>query len=127
MDESARISIEPGINKELNRFDFLTIHQGILDKVYNTLGVMEDYHKCEVTQKLYSCFVKPNSNSIADPDQVIDDFGYLPQFIIHSGRSKPNKKDMPQHLPFLQFSALDHAVRDCKYTLTELLNSSHYE
>lgn len=127
MDESARISIEPGINKELNRFDFLTIHQGILDKVYNTLGVMEDYHKCEVTQKLYSCFVKPNSNSIADPDQVIDDFGYRPQFIIHSGRSKPNKKDMPQHLPFLQFSALDHAVRDCKYTLTELLNSSHYE
>ncbi len=52
---------------------------------------------------------------------------FLPQMIIHSGRSKPNSTDMPQELPFVQFAAIDHAVRDCKYTLSELLYSAHYE
>ena len=51
----------------------------------------------------------------------------LPNFIIHSGRSKPSKNDMPQSQPFVQFAAIDSAVKDCKYTLVELLATAHYE
>ena len=101
-------------------FDFITIHQGILDKIYNALKIdKSDSGKKErekLTKNLYNLFSKNNPCGT-----------FLPQFIIHSGRSKPNIGDMPQKQPFLQFSALDHALRDCKYTLVELLNSAHYE
>lgn len=105
------------------KFDFISIHQGILDKIYDALGVKEDKEKEVVTKAIFDYFSCKKSEVVS----LEGDKYYLPQFIIHSGRSKPNKKDMPQHLPFLQFSAIDHAVRDCKYTLTELLYSAHYE
>lgn len=100
-------------------FDFITIHQGILDKIYSALGIKGSELKNKVTQKIFNKFSKFGKQNC--------DGDFLPQFIIHSGRSKPNHEDMPQHQPFLQFSALDNAVRDCKYTLTELLYSAHYE
>ena len=46
---------------------------------------------------------------------------------IHSGRSKPAEVDMPQRLPFIQYASLEHAVMDCKYSLTELLDMAYYE
>lgn len=105
------------------KFDFISIHQGILDKIYSTLKLdKSEKGKTEreiLTSELYNMFSKLSSKKTCD--------NYLPQFIIHSGRSKPNIEDMPQKQPFLQFSALDHALRDCKYTLVELLNSAHYE
>ena len=97
------------------KFHFITIHQGILDKIYSALEIRKEDKNC-ITDEL---FVKFSNGVIKD--------GYLPQFIIHSGRSKPNDTDMPQKQPFIQFAALDHAVKDCKYTLTELLYSAHYE
>ena len=111
-----------------NKFDFISIHQGLLDKIYGVLGIDEDCKKEEVTKALFDRFSKSAGQEI-ELNQDSDECKYyfLPKFIIHSGRSKPNHKDMPQHLPFLQFSAIDHAVRDCKHTLTELLYSAHYE
>lgn len=97
------------------KFHFITIHQGVLDKIYSALGIRKEEKK-KVTDVLFDKF----SNSVKEDE-------YLPQFIIHSGRSKPNNADMPQKQPFIQFAALDHAVKDCKYTLTELLYSAHYE
>lgn len=97
------------------KFHFITIHQGVLDKIYSALGIRKE-EKNKVTDELFDKF----SNSEKEDE-------YLPQFIIHSGRSKPNDTDMPQKQPFIQFAALDHAVKDCKYTLTELLYSAHYE
>lgn len=102
-----------------NRFDFITIHQGILDKIYKVLSINK-LQKKEVTKLLFEYFSKLSGVEV-------DKEMFLPQFIIHSGRSKPNSNDMPQQQPFLQFSALDNAVRDCKYILTELLYSAHYE
>lgn len=108
----------------LKKFHFVVIHQGILDKIYETLGIKsmdENYSiekKKEVTSELFDKF------SLVG-ERTTD--GFLPQFIIHSGRSRPTAKDMPQKQPFIQFAALDHAIRDCKYTLTELLYSAHYE
>lgn len=101
-------------------FDYISIHQGILDKIYGAFGIKEnDAAKLEVTKAIHRYFSKHDT-----PDDAKD---FLPRFIIHSGRSKPNEKDMPQHQPFVQFAAIDHAVKDCKYTLVELLATAHYE
>lgn len=97
------------------KFHFITIHQGILDKIYSALEIRKEEKK-KVTDEIF--------DKLCDGEK---ENGYLPQFVIHSGRSKPNDTDMPQKQPFIQFAALDHAVKDCKYTLTELLYSAHYE
>ena len=34
---------------------------------------------------------------------------------------------MPQEQPFVQFAAIDNAVKDCKCTLVELLISAYNE
>ena len=101
-------------------FDYITIHQGVLDKIYTAFGIKNDtMAKRKVTNALHHCF------SRSQTPENSDDF--LPNFIIHSGRSKPSEADMPQHQPFVQFAAVDHAVKDCKYTLVELLATAHYE
>jgi len=101
-----------------NKFHFVSIHQGVLEKMYESL-IKDDngIKKSDVTKAVLDVF------SMAEA--VDDDF--LPQFVIHSGRSKPSDDDMPQKQPFIQFAALDNAIHDCKYTLTELLYSAHYE
>lgn len=115
-----------------NSFDFISVHQGILDKIYaafkidsiqasgkRTAKKNQAIEKCKITHALHRIL-----SAQPTPENVTD---FLPQLIIHSGRSKPNVIDMPQKQPFLQFAAIDHAVRDCKYTLSELLFSAHYE
>lgn len=105
---------------EKNIFDYITIHQGVLDKIYTAFGIKNDKdEKYKVTNALHKCFSKGNT-----PTDVKE---FLPNFVIHSGRSKPSTNDMPQKQPFVQFAAVDHAVKDCKYTLVELLASAHYE
>ncbi len=100
------------------KFHFVTIHQGILEKMYESLITNDNgIKKSDVTKAVFDIF----SNK-----KVVDD-DFLPQFVIHSGRSKPNVDDMPQKQPFIQFAALANALHDCKYTLTELLYSAHYE
>ena len=105
------------------KFHFVSIHQGILEKMYESLIKKDDrgkdngITKSDVTKALFDIF--------SMKEAVGTDF--LPQFVIHSGRSKPSGDDMPQKQPFIQFAALDNAVHDCKYTLTELLYSAHYE
>ena len=116
-------NIFPDGNSQI--FDYITIHQGILDKIYNAFGIKEDTEenrkkKHEVTNALHRCFSRYN----VIPKEAT---AFLPNLIIHSGRSKPNEQDMPQHQPFVQFAAVDHAVKDCKYTLVELLATAHYE
>lgn len=123
-------------NNAENKFDFICIHQGILDKIYEALkddkknkNNLEKYKvdlKKQVTQKFYEKFSHKDEECVEKPKDS-DAHEFLPRFIIHSGRSKPNEEDMPQKQPFLQFAALDHAIRDCKYTLSELLYSVHYE
>ena len=100
------------------KFHFVSIHQGILEKMYESL-IKDDngIKKSDVTRAVFDIF------SMAEA--VDNDF--LPQFIIHSGRSKPSSEYMPQKQPFIQFAALDNAIHDCKYTLTELLYTAHYE
>ncbi len=101
-----------------NRFDYISIHQGILDKIYENLDIKRnDSAKCELTACIHQCLMKDTT--------TIDD--YLPRFIIHSGRAKPTVEDMPQKQPFVQYAAIENAVRDCKPMLVELLDYAKYE
>ena len=99
-------------------FDFITIHQGLLDKLYEKFKIKDDIAgKKEITKTLFDTYSRKEELSN----------GFIPGLIIHSGRSKPNKLEMPQMLPFIQYAALEHAVMDCKYSLVELLDFARYE
>lgn len=104
-----------------NSFDYITIHQGLLDKIYQKYDWREqDNEKFITTFKLFKQLSK-NEGSATDSRS------YLPGLIIHSGRSKPSPSDMPQEQPFIQYAAIEHAVLDCKYSLVELLDYARYE
>ena len=101
-----------------NLFDFITIHQGLLDKLYEKFKIKDDIEgKKTITKTLFETYSRKKELSN----------GFIPGMIIHSGRSKPNKLEMPQMFPFIQYAALEHAVMDCKYSLVELLDFARYE
>ena len=132
-DKDGELDFDVKFNNDTmrNRFNLMTIHQGILDKIYDTFEVKDKpKFKERVTKCLYEKLIK--SPTVIELDEAkYDSVEYtpyfLPRLVVHSGRSKPGFNDMPQKLPFVQFAAIDHAVSDCKYTLSELLYSAHYE
>lgn len=101
------------------QYDYISLHQGLLDKVYEAIpkDMDNDDIRKEVTKAIYNKYMT----------QTSDDKDYLQGMVIHSGRSKPNSKDMPQHQPFLQYSAIEHALFDCKYTLVEVLDFACFD
>lgn len=111
-------------------FDFITIHQGLLDKLYETFGIKgtpsEKNDKELLTNGIFSKFSKFHDKVITVKDDK-EESSFLPGLIIHSGRSKPSNSDMPQKLPFIQYAALEHATLDCKYSLIELFDYARYE
>lgn len=99
------------------KYDYISIHQGLLDKLYEGFNCKNDnVKKLKLTRCLYESFSL--GSSIGE---------YLPNFIIHSGRSKPTEEDMPQKQPFVQYAAIENGVKDCKYSLVELLDYARYE
>lgn len=105
-------------------FDKISIHQGLMDKLYDIFKIKEDVgEKEKLTEELYLLF----HNKEEDIIKINGKQHFLPGFSVHSGRSRPSKYDMPQRVPFIQYASLEHAVLDCKYTLTELLDSAYYE
>lgn len=107
-------------------YDKISIHQGLLDKLYEGFGIKDNKAAKEsLTKGLYEFL--SNRNGGAFNINGTEDQWYLPGMCIHSGRSKPNETDMPQHLPFIQYAAIEHAVLDCKYSLVDLLDFARYE
>ena len=103
-----------------NHFDYITIHQGLLDKMYEFFGIRDNPSaKIDITTRI---FQKWSNQKEGKPYEG----GFHPGLVIHSGRSKPTYNDMPQQLPFIQYAALEHAVADCKFTLVELLDFARY-
>ena len=101
------------------KFHFISLHQGLFDRMLNfcdeTLSseIQDDKEKSE---KLFQVHFK---------EQCFDQHFKPFRYIIHSGRSRT--PFLPKGISFLQLSALDAALSDCKYTLTELLYSSILE
>ena len=112
------------------RFDSFSIHQGILDKFYESFGIKGCPEKKEILTKCFFDYFKKkktdNSKSFSYKDDSFEHW-FLPGMAIHSGRSKPSFSDMPQQVPFIQYASIEHAVFDCKYSLVELLNYARYE
>lgn len=117
------------------KFDYLSIHQGLLDKIYEMFDIRSNAaEKHEFTKAFYCAFCS-DGNYLIYEDKMIPDPAnkegkevyFLPNLCIHSGRSKPSFADMPQHQPFIQYAAIEHAVLDCKYSLVELLDFARYE
>ena len=123
------------INNHLGlKYNYLSIHQGLLDKVYEKFSIRNDAAaKHDFTKAFYCAFSKDphylcyKDASIQDTDKEGKTVFFLPNLRIHSGRSKPSFADMPQHQPFIQYAAIEHAVMDCKYSLIELLDFARYE
>lgn len=115
--------------KDIKAFDYITIHQGLLDKIYEQFGIRRDaYKKHAFTKLFYEQFCSHDTViQYMDPEIKEGPVYYLPNLRIHSGRSKPSFADMPQHQPFMQYSAIEHAIMDCKYSLIELLDFARYE
>lgn len=112
-----------------NLFDFISIHQGILDKIYTAFNIKDD---AQEKQAFTQAFHKQFSRAVPlEYQSYQDERGetgyYLPQLIIHSGRAKPSYADMPQQQAFIPFAAIEHCVNDCKYMLTELFYAARYE
>lgn len=109
-------------------FHSITIHQGLLDKIYELFEIKgnssEKVNKEIITTSIFDTFCCKKKIVLGEGDSRKE---FLPGIIIHSGRSKPNESDMPQKLPFIQYAALEHAVMDCKYSLVELLDYARYE
>lgn len=106
-----------------NQFDFISIHQGLLDKLYEAFDIKYcKEKKIILTKTLHEKFGNNSSENIQEWE-----FGFVPGLIVHSGRSKPAENDMPQMLPFIQYASIEHAVLDCKYSLIDLLENARYE
>lgn len=81
-------------------YDFITIHQGLIDKLKTVFNVDK------------------NSISIVLTNEM-----HPKRLIVHSGRSKPSPDDLPINVAFVQWASLTKAFYDCKQTLTDLLYS----
>jgi len=178
--DSFDVSIEMHNKTFANEYDYISIHQGLLDKLYEGFNIKHpsaelkalykdkdeqetiNYCKEIVTTTLYDSFIaktkknvnnfistldkidesdlqytykpipvfrrdKENNIVLDDNQNPIKEYDYLPNFIIHSGRAKPAKEDMPQRQPFIQYSAIEHGILDCKYSLVELLDYAKFE
>ncbi len=126
-----------------HQFDYISIHQGILDKLYEEFDIKQynegknNQAKFAVTEAIATAFMEKDYKSLMmNPEDLTKIIGeeknnpvhqYLPRFIIHSGRAKPTVEDMPQKQPFIQYAAIENAVKDCKYSLIELLDYARFE
>lgn len=116
------------------RFDRMTIHQGLLDKLYEVFGIKNQQNEKErLTRQFHQAFSTSFVSKIKSDDENSGliagnkDLPFLQGLCIHSGRSKPSQIDMPQKLPFIQYASIENAVLDCKYSLVELLDYARYE
>lgn len=129
-ENKVKVSFTGSGPQYIGKFDRISIHQGLLDKVYETLGFKSDpIKKEEVTNVIYenlSADGKAGIQVFYDEDDKVKG-SFLPHLMIHSGRSKPSSSDMPQHQPFIQYAAIEHAVLDCKYSLVELMDFARFE
>lgn len=89
-------------------FHFISLHQGLLDRIMKHTERTLSLEGKDLADALFKKFKEK--------------FWATFRCIIHSGRSKTPA--MPKYSAFVQFSSLDTALRDCKFTLCELLYST---
>ena len=106
-------------------FNNITIHQGLLDKIYEQYECVNSEDKKNIINELYDklfCKSSYRQKQLLKGEQY-----FYPGFTIHSGRSKPTSCNTLQLLPFIQYASIENAFMDCKYILVELLELAQYE
>lgn len=100
-----------GYNLELNNeYDFISIHQGILDKMYND----RPNELSKTVKGDYFAAVLNNLKSKASS-----------KLIVHTGRGKPNY--IKGVVGFRSLSDLDYAIREPKQIIVDYFTSASYE
>ncbi len=99
--ETDSLDINPAEGAD-TKFTFLLIHQGLLDKIFTHLR--PDYYE-----------------NISD----LSAFFAETKLIVHSGRSRPSKEQLPHWIPFLSFSSIRSLLDDSKYSFSEQLYAAH--
>ena len=89
-------------------YDFVLIHQGILDKLYDFFN-KDSKKEDEISMQ-----------TIFDNLQTNIKAKY--RYVVHSGRSKPD--EIPNGVSFILFSTLLKVLDDSKHSLCQLLYSS---
>jgi len=92
-------------------FHFVSIHQGIIDKVKKVIPKDVILSRSKIT----SDFLENISNLFEMPENNI---------FVHSGKSRPSKDDLPSKFSFIPFESIEYAVKDCKLLLTEAFYSA---
>ena len=101
------------ITKTNLNYDFIVIHQGILDKIY------EQFIKVDQDSLLNSEYMLQVANIF---DNIKNTIKAKHRYIVHSGRAKPF--NIPNNTSFVQYSSISNSLADCKITLTDLLYST---
>ncbi len=103
----------------LPKGDFVSIHQGLFDKMYDKWSVRDSDTKKNLVRSVYKMFC--NTDKKRDEIFSKKDLNYCPGLIVHSGRSMPTRDSMPMNIPFLPYALIEGGVSDCKYTIVNLL------
>ncbi len=96
--------------KVFNDYHFVSVHHSLTQKISEGLN----------TQGGPKAIYEKMINSITEKRP-----GKKTKIFIHSGRSRPDSNEIPDLLPFIQYSSIENAIFDCKYTLTEQLYAAH--
>ena len=134
LDGTRTVVCEKFVDDNDLNFDYISIHQSLLEKLYESFHFMDkgssgndevnEKGKFSITNEIYHTFIETHRTIRMKEDK--DYFVYNTNLFIHSGRGSISHDYMPQPQPFIQYSAIQHAVFDCKYTLIELLDYSKY-
>ncbi len=97
------IIVDESGQEMLREYDFVSVHQGIVDKIAKAQG-----------KTITNVFQQIKERNIR-----------AKRYLFHSGRSITN--ELPEGCAFIQYSSLENSLFDSKFTLTELLYSSIIE
>ena len=104
-----------------NKYDYVSIHQGLLDKLYE---LFREKRKEKINAVNSICELFRVEDSLFEDKKNV---AFHPNFIIHSGRGKCTNEDMPQQVPFVSYAQLSQAINDCKFNLVQLFDFLRYE
>lgn len=106
------LRFEQTTDKFNNRFDFISMHMSLYDKLrvdhqssINTFSILQTFEKLLI--KLIPWNSKPENH-----------------ILVHTGKSKPANDDLFNKYKYLPFASIENAIKDCKFSLSEILYSA---
>lgn len=106
----------PFHNKYYNKFNYISIHMSLYDKIRDALHKYgSDFEKITTQDVLVS---------MEDMLRYILVSSNVGNILVHTGKSKPSTKDLKNRYKYIPFASIENAIKDCKYSLTEVLTAA---